>query len=273
LSKPGRKWLRGCSLGCGIVLVLLIIGTGVGTLMLMSPFKQAIETREKLDEALGDAVDYQPAPDGAIPAERMEAFLRIRGTAMEHCEPLTAQMNRLEQMDELGEDPGAGEIAHSMFDAMKAVAGIGPMTGEFFLARNEALLREQMGVQEYTYLFVMAYGSRLYVREQRGEVTSIRILTTSRVRADLRGMLQAQLDAERSVEPSPAGRSLMRLLENEIDTLEADHHRIPWQDGLPEPIDSSVAPYREALDQLFCAGILEFELTRNRKFLVGVQSD
>ena len=105
MARTGKKWIRGCSLGCGIALVLMVICAGIGSLLLTSPFKKAIQSREELEGELGDQTSYQPASDGAVPVARMQAFLRVRRTVMEHCDKLTLQMNRLEQMDELGDDP------------------------------------------------------------------------------------------------------------------------------------------------------------------------
>jgi hypothetical protein len=51
------------------------------------------------------------------------------------------------------------------------------------------------------------------------------------------------------------------LLEAEIQALEEDRFRLPWEDGLPDVIKKSLEPYRDRLDQSYNAMTNPFELT------------
>jgi len=48
--------------------------------------------------------------------------------------------------------------------------------------------------------------------------------------------------------PQTAGTAASTAFSAEIGALEGDVHRLPWQDGLPEIIESSLQPYRDRLD-------------------------
>ena len=45
----------------------------------------------------------------------------------------------------------------------------------------------------------------------------------------------------------------MTQLAAEITAMESDRFRIPWRDGVPEPIAASLEPYRRQLESSYSA--------------------
>jgi hypothetical protein len=54
-------------------------------------------------------------------------------------------------------------------------------------------------------------------------------------------------------------------VEAEVEAMEEDSRRIPWQDGLPPEIEDALFPYRAELDELFCLATSPLELMINEK--------
>lgn len=259
MSGKSRRWLAGCGIGCGVVVVLVIVGVVGGSFMMMGDFKDAIGDRETLDQRYGGQGDFVPAADGAIPPERMEAFLAVRDSVMTFCDDFMATSAQFERMDALDEDAPKVEALSGVAGLTGEIFMMVPRMGRFFGARNGMLLEVGMGLGEYTYIYVLAYGDRL-----RGDGVAPESDFFSsgdpnaRVCGVLRGMVRNQLDAA-------VDADTRALLEAEIGRLEADPRRIPWQDGLPPNVAASIAPYRERLDAVFCPATVGLELNKNRQ--------
>ena len=85
VKSTSKRWLQGCGIGCGIVALLLVVAMIGGSLVVMRPFREAVQTRETLDERYGQQADFAPAADGAIPSDRLEAFVAVRTVLMAVC--------------------------------------------------------------------------------------------------------------------------------------------------------------------------------------------
>jgi hypothetical protein len=267
--RPG-KWLLGCGMGCGVLLVLVLVSIGVGSFVMQQPFRNAIDTREELEEVHGQTESFTPGPDGTIPSDRIEAFLRVRRALQEVCKELeesSAQFEALDDLDDEGE-PTGGEIRGALWGAVKSAFGMGSQMGEFFRIRNSTLAEVDMGLGEYTYLYVLTYTPRLR-SERPGRETR---LFSERVRSDLRQMLHNQRTAI-GARREDTGVEFSDLLDREITALESDTGRLPWEESLPPQIEASLAPYREELDALFCPDAFSLELTRNERFGIGIRGD
>ena len=78
-SSTTKKWLIGCGIGCGVIVVLsalLITGGVLYVRNLVEGFKDSEAMLETLTERFGSITEYCPEPDGRIPADRIEAFRR-----------------------------------------------------------------------------------------------------------------------------------------------------------------------------------------------------
>ena len=58
-------------------------------------------------------------------------------------------------------------------------------------------------------------------------------------------MMECQLE---DLKDRGVHNSWRRALEAELDALEADRDRLPWQRGLPRVMDRSLRPFRERLE-------------------------
>ena len=272
-----KKWLKGCGIGCAVVFVLFILSLVGGSVFLLRPFRDAIETREELDEAYGDQAAYTPPADGAIGPARLEAFLGVRQALMALCPEFETTAHQFEQIDDLQQDTSKKEVLSTFFELSKEMFGMGPRMGRFFEVRNQALLDAGMGRGEYTYIYLVAYRDRFFspTRDFAGAQRS-RYGPNRRVRGVLAQMLNNQLeaaDARLAVENDPELAVFRDSLAEEISRLEGDPEAWPWQEGLPTTVSASLSPYRAQLDPLFCEYTLDLEFTQNQKRFLGIQGD
>lgn len=274
-ASPGGwlGWIKGC--GCvvaGLLTVLALIGGWMAT---MGPLLEAIQTREILDQHYGPQEGFTPAPDGAVPAARMEAFLAVRERLAEPCSRLAESSAAIDSVEhfEWIEHPPERNPFEALWEGGLDALGLETRRGQFLRARNEALLEARMGLGEYTYIFVIGYTSHLVPdREVESLVAVEGGVVLSRVRRLLVETLRRQLAAVEAEPPGAASTAWARELASEIARLEEDPRRIPWMDGLPPQIETSIAPYRERLDALLCQGALTLELLRNEKKGLSIHS-
>jgi hypothetical protein len=74
-------------------------------------------------------------------------------------------------------------------------------------------------------------------------------------------MLENQLEQLRTTDTAGTLVDWKDLLEAEIQAMEEDRFRLPWEDGLPDAIRSSLEPYRERLEQSYNPMTNPFELS------------
>lgn len=223
------------------VLVLLVVG-----LRTCVPLGNAGRARTELDERFGPPEAFTPSADGSIAAERIQAFLEVRGKLGALCEQLEDMQVKMRRVDEIPEEsPSGGELA----GATKGLASVGtaitPFLGRFFEQRNEALLEAGMGLGEYTYLFALAYRDPLLDGPHRE--LFLKGGLSPDVLAILRAALSHQLDA------SVGNEDQHRRLEREVRALQDDPQRLPWSEQLPPPIARSLLPFRDRLDRAYCS--------------------
>ena len=264
MSSQTKKWLTGCGIGCGTLILLGILTSVGGSFFLMRPFKDAIATRETLDERHGEQADYTPPPDGAIAADRLEAFLTVRSAIMELCGEFAQSSEQFQRMEEMDDDTPKSEAFVDIMKLSKEIFGMVPRLGQFFEARNSSLFAVDMGLGEYTYIYVMVYRDRI----GPGGVDDSPLFgdhaVNRRIHEALCQMLRNQLAA------AAGGNS---SLEAEITLLEADAERLPWQDGLPPALAASIARVRDRLDATFCVETMSLELNKNQQQGLGIQGN
>lgn len=293
MASTGRKWLIGCGVGCGLLVVVLGIGAISFGLFLRSTvrgFGEAVEVREQLEERFGRPDEYVPPPEGAISAERMEAFLSIRDATQPYRERIADTWSAFpmtrEQQQELDDKP-VGDKLRAVFRISREAFGMARELGDFFLARNRAMLAREMGLGEYTYVYALAYWSWLGHRPDSGpehvvvsEEGQVRIgpgtevhteiaedVYEDRIHGQLLSMIEHQLSA------LPEEHELRAALEAEIAAMEDDPQRVPWQEGLPAPVVASLEPYRDRLESSWDPSVNPFELARNRKQGWSIRAD
>ncbi len=274
VAGTGKKWLLGCGLGCGIPILLSIILSVGGSIMMMKPFDRAVDAQKKLTSSFGAREDFVPTVDSLTP-DRLEAFLAVRRSLVPMCEgfaEIGQKFERLEELDNQGEEPSKGELFGAVGDMMGAAFGIAGNIGRFTEARNEALLAENMGLGEYIWIYTLAYNSWLQYPpntdfsdgEGSGEYG----------RADQK--IIRQLMANHAEALLAAGRAAeAEAWEGEADFLERrEGSGVPWlENELPAGVANALEPYRDDLDGLYCAASSAFEFSQLKKKGLTISSD
>ena len=282
MTRTARRWSTGCGCGCGLLAVVLgLLGWG-GYLFIKDVVGRAEKAQEvmaEVRERYGGLSDFQPSPGGALPPERVESFLRVRELMAEARRETEASLSVLSSSGAGGAEQVPGLLGRLLEWGLGAARVEGatsllPRVIGFISARGPALLEAGMGPGEYLYIYSIAYYSWLGkspadgpaftlvgddvsggrqrggqdefdVREQRRE------LVLTRLNERLLPMLRRQLVAlDESDGADPRWR---QTLAAEITAMENDPFRIPWRDGVPEPLAASLEPYRRPLEASYSA--------------------
>jgi len=250
--------LRGCLVGVAIILVLVALVVGVVTVRTWIPLQEADRSLEQLDLALGPDTTYTPT--GSIPEDRLELFLKIRGTLATGCDAygrVRAGSDAVDRMDS-SDTVQAKDIAGASKALGGAALSITPFLARFLEMRNRALLAARMSLEEYSYIYALAYHERLLSPETRAEIFSNgEALSPEASKMLARCLAREATSAEHgAVDPSRAA-----ALEAELERMSAaERPRLIWQDGIPDAIRADLAPYRDRLDRLFCPATAGLEM-------------
>jgi hypothetical protein len=270
-------WLKGCGIGCGVILLLGLVVTGSCVVYCTRTFgdlRHVEASYEALEEAHGDTEAYTPPPDGAIPADRLEVFLSVR-------DALGDRRRQLEDMFDAFPPEGVDLEGDSFWKAMKVIRSLANMVkpvGQYVEERNDLLLESGMGTGEYLYIYSVAYHSWLGHDPADGPS----------VRTGRGGRRERLLDGEDgSFAPDRLRRICRRYatawIANQIEalpgrgdgeeadpwhaTLEAEARRLRrtrettlWAEGLPEAVAASLEPSRERLANAYSAALNCFEI-------------
>ena len=271
-SSTASKWLIGCGIGCGVVILLLVFA-GVGGYFfvknIVSGFEETEAIADDLTERYGEIKDFCPDPGGAIKTERLEAFLSVRNSMEPVKEKLENSINILsdeERESQFKEEPSPGVLTK-----IKTGFGIIPLIAEFYSRRNQALLDAEMGLGEYYFIYVVSYYSWLgkspgdgleyhlvdeddekrdvYWRRRRSENLDDRqddVL--KQLHRQILPMLKNQEAKLTRIDVSPIRDPWRETLAAEIEAMEADRFRLLWQDGLPDVLEASLKAFRGRLD-------------------------
>jgi len=270
-GSSGCGCMKGCGIGCGSLVLVAIGLTVLTTIGVVAPFDRAVETRAELEEHFGDQKSYRPASDGVPTEDRLRAFIRVRdslGPACDKISDIAEQMHKMEQFDGR-DDISKVEIMSQAMRTTQAAIMMAPALADFFEARNTALLEAEMGLGEYTYIYVLAYHDQLGDNFTDDGIFDGQSINT-RIHHALLDMLKAQRDTFTGSAEAP---QFLTALDEEIAAMSGDNSRIPWQDGLPTRIADALEPYRVELNQLFCEDATAIELQRNRKRFLTIISE
>ncbi len=274
-SSTASKWLIGCGIGCGVVIIILIIVGVSGYFFIKNIVKGFEETEAIMDtltERYGRMSDFCPDPDGVIKAGRLEVFLAVRDSTAQARERLERAMRILSDLDH-GDQSGEEPSPH-VLTKIKTGIELVPLIAEFMKARTQALLDEEMGMGEYYYLYVIAYYSWLgkspadgppfeimdehdeepnvVWRGRRRERLEERLdVTLRRLNRQVLPMLYNQYEKLTAGGASGAKEEWRAALEAEIEAMESDSFRLPWQDGLPEVQEASLKYFRSRLEESY----------------------
>ncbi len=286
-KKPANKWLLGLGIGCGgLVVLAIIIGIfGYFFVRNMSQgFRDSQAMVKALDEKYGRAEAYVPDPRGDIGADRIEAFLAVREAAAPARRELAASLDVLAKGQK--EREADGRSARNTFQSVRTATEMIPVLADFMRARSQALLDREMGLGEYTYLYVVVYYSWLKKSpddgpgvvnlglgpgQARGADQDALEMSHDMILLRLHRTVLPMLDGQ--LERLKAGRSgggrvdekWSAALEAEVKAMNADRFRMPWQDGLPETLARQLQPFRERLEGAYSRLTNIFELAFERR--------
>jgi len=267
-SGSTKKWLTGCAIGCGaIILILILLGVSGFFFIknIVQEFKDTEALMSTLTERYGRIKDYCPDPDGAIRSERIEAFLSARDAFAPARKKLETTLETLSE----GKIESEIEVKtpKNVFKMIKLGFGVIPQISEYFKSRNQALLDAEMGMGEYYFIYVVAYYSWLKKPPEDGpdfqlvgqsedydywdeevELEARRDRLLKRVHRMTLPMLHNQFEKLTSGNITGVQNKWRRILASEIKAMESDRFRLPWQDGLPAILEASLRSFREQLE-------------------------
>ena len=255
-----KTWRR----GCGYVVASGIGFAAVTGFFALRPVWEAKRVEQSLTDRFGEVPAWSPAPDGAVPPDRIEAFLRVREQLREPCVRFEDNRRKLEEFGRMEKE---GEMSsEGVLDGFKTALSFGPAFLHLMNSRNEALVEESMGLGEYFYIYVLAYGDQLSsLNSEPGQ----KHLLKPRTKRELTRILHNQLETLGDHSGEGESSDLRAAIQEEIVALESGAHAFPWQSGLPSAIEASLEPYEDRLDNLFCEAAVTFELRQKNKNLVG----
>jgi hypothetical protein len=284
MAATKRKWLKGCALGCGGVALLAVLIVGISFLLIHQLANRAVETLETLESTYETQSDYTPPIDGGIPGERIERFLEVRRRLMTFCDRLSVFTDTFQgigrKVDELkqekDEEPEAKDLLPIVKDGGSLIGGmfrLGRDLAKFSITRNQALLEGEMGLGEYTWIYVAGYYGLLGQTPAKFSVakeTYPRIFF-DRVLGDVREMIRRHVAAlegllERAQEPERTDlEERLAVWRAELDAMTENTNLLPFQRGIPPELESSLEPFRQELEELFCPATSELEIMRTVK--------
>ena len=263
---PSRKSKRS---GCFLAVIAMLFVITSGIYFSTSGLRDA----KRLEQALIDRYDwannYTPAIDGHIPSQRLEQFVRVRQAVQSHCHDYQAILDSIARLDDLesDQDTTAQETASTGMDSFKSAFSAGPKMIEFSNARNQALLDAGMGLGEYMYIYLTAYGQNL-TSESASPYSGMEEARLSlRARNEFTRILKNQLTALETSGRQSSHAELADGLRQEIEALETGAHSSPWPEGPIGAARESLAPYQQQLDELYCSGLVKLELLQKNRGL------
>ena len=286
MAKSAGGCLKGCALGCGGLFLLgglVVVGFALSVGSLAT---RAVDLRHTLESTLPDQKSFTPSLDGTIPLDRLERFLEVRRQLMTFCPEFTELAAGMVGMDdhvaELESNPDATpRDLFSLFGRVgrigRGMVGVGRWLGEYSVTRNETLLEQEMGLGEYTWIYVVAYYSWLDHEPANfalAEGEAPRIFY-QRVLGEVREMMRRQLDQMEAGRGGPGDRdeagsvAFLEALRAELASLDEDVTRLPFADGLPAGLRGSLEPFRQELAAAYCAATSELDFMRTEKAGLG----
>lgn len=246
-----------------IAVVLFLFFSGVW--FLIASTRESKQLEQDLNDRFGWAEQYVPVADGSVPADRLERFVRVRQAVQPACKAYQEVLDGIVGLDAIETDPdlSGGEAATRGIKGFKSVLKVGPIMLQFMDARNATLLRENMGLGEYFYLYLAAYGEELSEVSNSPFSEMEEAHVSDRTREVFVQILENQL-----AELAPSGPpEIVAQLKNEIDALTKGKNSSPWPQGPLPSTRASLSPYVDQLSDLYCDGVVSIELLqKNRGF-------
>jgi len=232
-------------------------------------FEASSKATATLDERYGKPAQFTPSGDGAIAPARIEVFLAVRDATAPSRAAIAGTFSKFpsrEEAEALDKKPMLEKLLTGMGIARVGMS-LPTAIADFFKLRDEAMLANDMGMGEYSYIYMLAFQSWLGHSPDDGPLSEKHQGSAMQpgVQGRIQGELVAMLENQAASLPPDAPQAWRDGLAAEIAAMKEDRSRILWQDGLPETIARSLEPYRERLEASYVPSTHPFELARNRK--------
>ena len=252
-----------------LIALIIIFVIASGFYFLTAGIRDAKRHEQVLIDRYGFADTFTPAKDGTIAPQRMEAFIRVREAVQPVCADYQAVLISINNLDRLetDEEISAGDAASTSVESFKSIFSAGPKMVEFSETRNQALLAENMGLGEYIYIYLAAYGEQLTGESDSAYSGMEEAYLSDRTSKEFTQILTNQLLALEASGLQSASPDLDANLRAEIEALRDGSHSSPWPNGPVGKVKESMAPYQERVASLYCSGVVKIELLqKNRGF-------
>lgn len=260
-----RKTLRQYGIGCGLLVLFVLVVFVVMIGSVHFGYREAFAIRDELDREYETQEQYTPSASGSIPPDRLRRFLAVRESLFPLCETVSAHQRlftRMRRHAEEGEQPGRSFLRDA-FRATTSMFRVGRDFGDYVTTRNRALLAQEMGLGEYTWIYVVAYHSWLHHPLQHAlGGRSRKNVYRDRVLPEVREMIRRYVEGAGESPDVGAWRA-------ELEALDRDGTRIPFQDGLPPVLRDSLEPLRSELERWACPAASELEVVLTVKSGIG----
>jgi hypothetical protein len=252
-----------------LTLATIVFFLAAGTYFVIVPIQKSKRLEQTLIEKYDWANKYTPPANGFLPPERVEGFMRVREAVQANCATFQGILDNIIGLEEIESNPemSAGEKASEGFGSLKTILGSAPGFLEFMDARNQALLTEDMGLGEYIYIYLAAYGPQLAAEASSRYADQEDAYISHRARDEYIQILRNQADALDTTDHEASHVELIATLQAEIDSLKDSMDSSPWPDGPPLATRESLAPYQPQIDDLYCKGIVKVELLQKNRGL------
>lgn len=295
MTGTSRRWLIGCGIGCGALLILFGLLAGGGYFLvnrIVNELQDTESSMEAMTAQFGRISEFVPAADSTVPGARLEIFLAVREQLAPARREIEGHLGLLAegQREKLSLSP------LKILKLMRAGATTLPLIFKYLTQRNAALSEHGMGLGEYLYLYAVVYYSWLQKSPADGppftllgdpdeededsagfrlrvvgsgsndaeDETEVRQRRRERalkyLNRQLLAMLRHQLVGVACGTSDADATPWQQTLAAEIRALESDPYRLPWQEGMPQQLVDSLAPYRSRLEASYSALANHLEL-------------
>ena len=250
-----------------LAIATIIFFLGAGTWFFLRPIQQSKQLEHSLIDRFGWTPRYTPTVDGFIQPDRLERFLRVREAVQANCRSFQDIVDNVIKLETLESDPNlsGSQKASEGFDSLKSMFSAAPTFLEFMNARNSALLTEEMGLGEYIYIYLAAYGELLALEPQGRYADQEEAYLSPRARKEYVQILGNQLAALQAADQDASSLALAAELQAEMTALADGSRSSPWPNGPPGTTGESLAPYHDRLSALYCKGIVGLEILQKNK--------
>lgn len=252
MADAGKRWILGCGLAAGlVVLAALVLGVGA-TLKLraaLEPVNEARASWEALVAAHGRTGDHVPAADGALAPGRLQVFLAAR-------ERLLAAQAELDSLFAAPPQDAAPSFLDGLAASFGRVAGVVGPVARYADARHRILADLGMGPGEYTWITALAYigwlGEDPAAVPRRPDGSPVfdadeGYLSPAAVRGRYEAVLATLLDNAMIGAAASGGLEHPDAAFWRRASARLDRGEDPWAEGVPTAAAASLAPFRERL--------------------------